>query len=106
MRIVISRPVHVGRAEAHVTDPENFRELSVESTMVGTEDAGRALTDAGLGDLADTEHAWLDIARLRELSRTGAADWDESFAAMIAFAARQGWVDDTGSTVRAHCVWK
>jgi hypothetical protein len=104
MRIVIERSDELAQAVAHVVDPDNFTQLSVESRSVSLEDARPALVLAGLGHLSD-DHAWLAIDSLRAKGRTGTASWDESFDAMIRYAGAQGWVDETTGTVRAHCVW-
>lgn len=51
----------------------------------------------------DGEHVWLDIGAARA---SGAAQQDDGWLAgfdgMIAFAVSKGWVDATGTHVRAH----
>jgi hypothetical protein len=48
--------------------------------------------------LADSGHVWIAIDALRS-AETGEAG---AFDAMIAYAASKGWVDESGTFVRAH----
>lgn len=52
----------------------------------------------------DDEHVWLDVGAAREAgaAATGDAEFAEQYDAMIAYAAKSGWVDDAGTHVRAH----
>jgi hypothetical protein len=52
----------------------------------------------------DPDHVWIDVARLREEGTTQTDDptYGERFDAMIAYAARKGWLDADGTRVRAH----
>ena len=46
---------------------------------------------------------WLDIDRLRALSPlAGDPAWAAGFDGAMTYAGTQGWIDDTGSRVRAH----
>jgi hypothetical protein len=53
---------------------------------------------------ADDDHVWVDIDWLRTsgVALVGDADYATNFDGMIAYAMRQGWLDDTGRRVRAH----
>ncbi len=85
---------------AQVLDVEDLKRLSVRLDGVDGTDAGHALQEQGLGELQDG-FAWLVIERLR-LSGPGDTEWSEGFAAMIRYAAKENWLDDTGTLVRAH----
>jgi hypothetical protein len=81
-----------------LAEAENLKALSVELRHCDA-------ASAQLGEVGriDGEHAWLDIARLRALSPlAGDAEWNRGFDATIAYAAGKGWLDPTGTKVRAH----
>lgn len=81
-------------------EPESLRGLSVELRDCGATRAAALL--AGLGQL-DGDHVWLDIAGLRALSPLAEdPEWVTGFDGVIAYAETKGWIDDTGSRVRAH----
>lgn len=52
----------------------------------------------------DDDHLWLDIDAARTVGAELTADdsFVDRFDAMIAFARESGWVDETGTHVRAH----
>lgn len=75
----------------------NLRRLSIR--MAGTAAADAALARLMRPDGAD--HAWIDPRQIRELAGSTAPDWDDGFAAMLAYARGKGWTDGTGA-VRAH----
>jgi hypothetical protein len=79
-------------------DAENLKALSVQLRHCDA-------TNAQLGDLGriEGEHAWLDIAQLRALSPLAEdQEWNEGFEATMAYADSKGWVNDSGTEVRAH----
>ncbi len=59
----------------------------------------------GLGTVTDDGHAYLEIGAVRALAgeRADDAAWTAGFAAMVAYAARSGWLSDDGQAIRAHC---
>ena len=74
-------------------------------TVMGGQDLARvfgALVNAAAGRL-EGDHAYVTIDALRRLAagRVG-ADWDERFDAMLGYAQKMGWIDDTANTIRAH----
>lgn len=52
----------------------------------------------------DGDHVWIDVARLRALglAQVGDPSYGEQFEAMIAYATKKGWLDESGACVRAH----
>jgi len=72
-----------------------------------------ALAEAGIGRDRASGDALLPPGVLKALAvEAAAADgyeldagWDEGFAAMLAFAGTEGWIDDDGA-VRAHIEWR
>lgn len=81
-------------------DAANLRALSVELRSCSPAEAGRLLGELGR---IDGEHVWLDIDRLRALSPlAGDPEWAAGFDGVMTYAGTQGWIDDSGSKVRAH----
>lgn len=103
MRIRIDLSAPPVRPE--LTEPDDFRAFDV--LLSG--DGARSEALSGLGPVgpvgADGEHVFVEPARLLELAGERAEDpeWRAGLAAMTAFAAEQGWVDDEGR-IRAHVV--
>lgn len=61
---------------------------------------------ARLGRREGEQHVRMAPSVLRFLSgHAGQAEWEAGFAAMLAGAARHGWVNEQGE-VRAHLVWQ
>jgi hypothetical protein len=52
----------------------------------------------------DPDHVWVDVDWLRRNAMAQADDptYGAQFDGMIAYATRKGWLDDTGTRVRAH----
>jgi hypothetical protein len=100
MFVLVSRTAAGPRAE--VRDAGNLRQLHVEFRQVDDQVGASVLAEAGLGDVAD-DHAWLDIARLRQAGED-TQDWRDQFEAMLGYARRNDWVDARGERVRAHIV--
>ncbi len=95
--------VEIDGGGPHVRDAENLKSLSVEAPSAA------ALTRlAGLGEVdPEGTHVWLDIAAFKTLAGetvdpAARDEWSAGFDAMIAFAAKHGWTDPTGTKVRAH----
>jgi hypothetical protein len=98
---VLVTPDSVG-ASPQFMDMQNLNQLHVEFRAVEDAPAGQALEEAGIGTVEDG-HAWLYIAALRAAGDSG-GDWNDRFDAMLRYAQRSGWVDASGSRVRAHIV--
>jgi hypothetical protein len=76
--------------------------------VVGGKDPGLvygALVDAAAGRLEGGD-AWVAVDAVRRLAagRVGPG-WDDELVAMLEYAATKGWLDETGSTIRAHVEW-
>lgn len=89
-----------------VSEADTLTDLRVVTAIDDPAALGDAVRAAELGrtEPGETGHVFVDIERLRSLARSGATldDWDERFDAMIAYAERKGWLNDSGSAVRAH----
>jgi hypothetical protein len=91
-----------GGIRATVADAGNLGQLHAEFRGVGDEQAGAALSAAGLGSV-DGGDAWLDTGALRAAG-DGSAEWTAAFDGMLGYAAGKGWASPDGSAVRAHIV--
>jgi hypothetical protein len=95
----------IAAGRCQVRDANDLKSFSVHlSEPAGPEKLSRTLGPLGpLGQLAESDHVWIIIDALRAASgRADDAEWSAQFDAMIAYAASQGWVDETGELVRAH----
>jgi hypothetical protein len=50
----------------------------------------------------DSDHVWVSIAELRERVLVTDLALAEQFDAVIAYATTKGWLDQSGTSVRAH----
>ena len=84
-----------------LSEAEDFKRLHIETeSAMSIEDATKAL--ARIAVRADNDF-WVGIEDLKVLSgRTGDADWERSFAAMIASVERFGWLSPDRARVRCH----
>ena len=81
-----------------LTEPDNFRQLSVAMP-----DHLRGSDLRGLGlDWYDVDHVWIAGNLIPGLAADEAdKSWQAAFADMLSFASRHGWVDGAGR-IRAH----
>jgi hypothetical protein len=95
-----------GQQRAEVQQAGDLKRFSV--VVVGDaseEELERAL--APLARLESRANAWVSIARLRAAcGRDDDAAWSRAFDEMVGFAASRGWVDETGTALRAHMVYQ
>ena len=65
----------------------------------------RVLTEHEMGRL-DGDDAWVQVDAVRRMAagRVGAT-WESDFTAMVAFARDKGWLDPSGTAIRAHVEW-
>lgn len=50
----------------------------------------------------DVEHVWVSVDGLRAGVLAADASLADQFEGVIAYATKKGWIDDTGTCVRAH----
>lgn len=93
--------IHLTNAAAiTLIEPADFRRLDVLVDPQPQDRLDRLIHRIGKRDGDD--HIRLNPAILRFLSgHAGDETWEQGFAAMLAYAAKSGWVDDQG-LVRAH----
>ncbi|MDO9707173.1 hypothetical protein [Paracraurococcus lichenis] len=92
--------IHVSTAGARLDAPEDLKAFKV---LVAEGLHGEALAAAlGPAGRLDGDHAWISPDWLRAASgRAGDAAWVQGFEAMLAYAAKKGWVDAAGA-IRGH----
>ncbi|MDX5356964.1 MAG: flavin reductase family protein [Rhodobacterales bacterium] len=96
--------IHITDAGAiTMLEPANFRGLDV---LIDPQPEDRLTRQiARIGRREGDGHIRIAPGVLRFLSPlAGDPGWDAGFDAMIAYAAKAGWVDDAGA-VRAHITW-
>lgn len=82
---------------ANLEDVENFNDFNV----VCAEHADLQLaSQAGVGRV-DGSHMWVDPEWVRRNGKPDNVRWLESFAGMIAYADKAGWIAPDGA-IRAH----
>jgi hypothetical protein len=82
-----------------LVDPASFTGFHVEAPGATESEVAAALT--GLGEVVDG-HAFLTPDAIRTLAGTAAdEEWEQGFAAMVAYATGKGWIDERGR-IRAH----
>ncbi|MFC4852108.1 hypothetical protein [Actinophytocola glycyrrhizae] len=58
---------------------------------------------AGLGELLPDGDLMVPVDAIRAYAAGNVgATWEDDLAGMVAYAARKGWTDETGTHVRAH----
>ncbi|MGW7540467.1 hypothetical protein ACWGKQ_05045 [Streptomyces sp. NPDC054770] len=96
--------VDVGRRRCEVRDADDLRRLSVEVAGEAPDEEIDRIA-APLVRMQSPTHAWVSAQELRAAcAREGDQAWAREFDAMVAFAVSKGWVDDTGTRLRAHVV--
>ena len=87
-------------------EPDDFSRFHVAAR--GGRDGSRladALTAAGAGEL-DGDDVLVRVAWLRDAAAGRVTEeWEQGFAAMLAYAERKGWLERAGTAVRAHVEW-
>jgi hypothetical protein len=88
-------------------EPDDLRRLKV--VIRGAPDpAAAAEALASIGELESREQARLRVDALLELAHphSAARSWRQSFDDMLAYAGANGWLDESGDTIEAHCEWR
>jgi hypothetical protein len=82
-----------------LTDAERLDRLHAVAA-----DPGSARYDDFVQPGPDADHVWIDVALLRSaaIELVDEADYGERFDGMIAYATKKGWIDESGTRVRAH----
>ena len=59
-----------------------------------------------VGRLAHRDTAWINADAVRRLAGDAVTpEWEDGFAAMLAYAQTKGWLDDAGD-IQAHVEWE
>ena len=87
-------------------EPEDTKRFHL--AVVGGKDGGLvfgALVDAAAGRLEDDDAVIAVDAVRRMAAGRVPPEWDRELETMLEFARSKGWLDETGSTIRAHVEW-
>jgi len=96
--------IHADLDTATVTlvDPADFRGFHVAVAGGSTDDARLATVLDPYGRL-DGDHAWISTDAVIALASTTADDeWRTGFDGMVAYARDKGFLDESGTAIRAH----
>jgi len=96
--------IHADLDTAIVTlvDPADFRGFHVAVAGGSTDDERLAAVLAPHGRL-DGEHAWISTDAVAALAGPVADDeWQAGFGGMVAYARDKGFLDESGTAIRAH----
>lgn len=84
-------------------EPENFRRLHVETENDDSKAVGEALEQVGAGFAGGSEDVLIRVDWLREeVELAEVTNGAAQFKAMLDYARRNGWMDDTRGSIRAH----
>jgi hypothetical protein len=84
-----------------LNDPDDFKAFKVVAPRALDGRLGEALGE--LGWMADESHAFLRIDGVLALAeRADDRTWNAQFDGMVAYATEKGWLDPTGTAIRAH----
>ena len=97
MQVVVDK-----NGQIRLEDLDDFRNFQVTLEDVISHEALKAAIDT-VGHLDGEGAVWIHEAALRKLGRDD-AKWQEQLTAMIAGAARYGWIDADTGDIRAHVV--
>ena len=92
--------------EHQLHDAENFTSFSVVVPSDKDIPLPPEAVPHDLGQLtADGEHIFVRRDAVVALAGTNAAkpEWQQGFAAMVAYAESAGWLTPDGESIRAHC---
>ena len=94
------------RRDVRLEDPLDNKRFHLEIRARSVDIASLAAAFAPYGELDSREYAWVDTRALRQWQ--GVADnpaYLTGLEAMLAYAAKKGWLNADGTRVRAHVVW-
>jgi hypothetical protein len=88
-----------------LVEPENVTAFAaVVPDGLGDDDLADSVRRAELGELLPGgTHLMVRVDAIRRYAagRVGGT-WEKDLAGMLAYAAKKGWTDETGTSVRAH----
>jgi hypothetical protein len=92
------------RPQARIVDIDDLGRLHLALGQVTDEEAAEVLERDGLGRLADSETAVLDVAALRAAAepRATAANWSVRWDEMITLARTKGWLSEDGASLQVR----
>ena len=110
--MIVSVDLTTTPAAVGLDEPDDCRRFHVAAHGAAPDDAAvndgaldRVLTEHEVGRL-DGDDVWVQVDAVRRMAagRVGAT-WESDFTAMVAFARDKGWLDPSGTAIRAHVEW-
>ena len=97
--------VDLGADAVSLEEADDFSRFNVE-VRGGVDKGAVDLLLGNHGRVASFEHAYIEADALRSLAGAGVdEDWLSSLRGMVEYAGREGWLDETGTAIRAHIEW-
>jgi hypothetical protein len=96
--------LHLTEESHRLVEPQDVRSLSVLcSADLDGEALAAAARQAGLSSVPGGSHLLIPVDLLRRLAsgRVGPG-WEADLARMVEYATSRGWVDEEGTSLRAH----
>tara|TARA_B110000014_G_C20086142_1_gene568091 strand:- start:355 stop:660 length:306 start_codon:yes stop_codon:yes gene_type:complete len=86
---------------ASVEEPDIFTAFHIESPV---SDEGYVASVLGNdAKAAGDSHVWVSIEWISQnVSGSVLSDWSEQFSGMVQYASGKGWVNDSGTHLKAH----
>lgn len=90
-----------------LADPDDLGSFRVLARAADADHDALARALDGVGTVAPDGHVFVAVDAVRRLAGERAVDpeWEAGFAKMLAYAESKGWMDDSGSAIRAHVDW-
>jgi hypothetical protein len=88
-------------------EPADFRRFHCEIDPAFKDLQAARKAFAGIGEIESEETAWVDQDALFALGEASqGAPWRAQAQAMVAAAAKYGWVRDRAPAIKSHIVWR
>ena len=95
--------VDLASGVVELAEPENFKQFHVAASRPGPDEEIADVLGDGGRRCDDPSHVYVAIDLVRRLAAAQvAADWDSGFDKMLGFAQKMGWIDPSGSFIKAH----
>ena len=98
--------IDVDSGDVALADPDNFKQFHIAARGDGTDGTIARVLGADGRLCAEPNHVMVSIELVRRLAEPQVdAGWAEGFDKMLGFAAKMGWIDESGNFVKAHTEW-
>jgi hypothetical protein len=103
--IIVVAPAEGGEPGVSLEDADNCNAFHLDARGVDAAGVAAALARAGAGRVVGDD-AFIERAAVASMAAGAgvAADWDQRYEGMLAYAETKGWLADDGA-VQAHIEW-